>query len=104
MESLEATNIECSLLNIATSMVTLHEMVHNRVHLSQFTEKEQNCVKLANPPKCNNAVSPDPEQPSVSKSIEIATSYEVINAESLSELLQLSVDDEMLLGNFHLLR
>ncbi len=50
IESLEVTNIECSLPNISTRMLTLEKMVHDRVQLSQFNEKEQSCVKLANPP------------------------------------------------------
>ncbi len=59
-------------------------MVHDRAHPSQFTEKEQNYVKLAKPPtqssnkkkknkKRKNAVFPDPEQrsiPPMSKSVE----------------------------------
>ncbi len=45
-----------------------------------------------------NAVCPDPVQrniPSVSKSIKITASNETIDVESLSELLQPSVDEEM---------
>ncbi len=50
IESLEVTNIECSLPNISTRMLTLEKMVHDRVQPLQFNEKEQSCVKLANPP------------------------------------------------------
>ncbi len=50
IESLETTNIECSLPNISTRMLTLEKMVHDRVQPSQFTENEQKSVKLANPP------------------------------------------------------
>ncbi len=86
-------------------------MVLDRVKQTQFTEKKQSCVKLAHPltqtsnkkKKKNktrtNAVFPDPEErdiPTVSKSVEIATSNDVTNAESLSELLQLSVNEEMI--------
>ncbi len=39
IESLEATNIECSLPNVSTRMLTLQP--------SQLTEKEKNCVKFA---------------------------------------------------------
>ncbi len=49
-ESLDVTNIDCSLPNISTRMLTLEKMVHDRVQPSQFNEKEQSCVKLANPP------------------------------------------------------
>ncbi len=49
-ESLEVTNIECSLPNLSTRMLTLEKMVHDRVQPSQFNEKEQSCVKLANTP------------------------------------------------------
>ncbi len=101
LESLEVTNIECSLPNLPTRMLTLEKMVHDRVQPSQFNEKEQSCVKLANPPtqasnkkKKNknrkNAVSPDPEEqdiPTVSKSVEIATSNVVTDVDSFSELL-----------------
>ncbi len=57
-------------------MLTLEKMVHDRVQPSQYTEKEQSCVKLANPPtqssnkKKNknhrNAVFPDPEELDIS--------------------------------------
>ncbi len=50
IKSLEATNIECSLKNISTCMLKLAKMVHDRVQPSQFTEKGQSCVRLANPP------------------------------------------------------
>ncbi len=50
IESLETTNIECSLPNISTRMLTLEKMVHDRVQPSQFSEKEHSCVKLANTP------------------------------------------------------
>ncbi len=60
-------------------MLTLEKMVHDRVQPSQFSEKEQSCVKLAYPPlklpmkrKGKNAVFPDPEErdiPIVSKSV-----------------------------------
>ncbi len=50
IESLEVTNIECSLPNLSTTMLTLENMVHDRVQSSQFNEKEQSCVELANPP------------------------------------------------------
>ncbi len=100
IESLEATNIECSLPNISTGMWTLEKMVHERVQSLQFNEKEQNCVKLANPPlklpikrktkKRKNAVFSDLDErdiTTVSKSIEIATSNDVTNAERFNELL-----------------
>ncbi len=73
LDSLEVTNIECSLPNLSTRLLTLEKMVHDIVQPSQCNEKEQSCVKLANPPtqtsnkKKNknknrkNAVSPDPE-------------------------------------------
>ncbi len=48
--SLETTHIECSLPNISTRVLTLENIVHDRVQPSQFTEKEQSCIKLANPP------------------------------------------------------
>ncbi len=48
--NLETTHIECSLPNISTRMLTLEKIVHDRVQPSQFTEKEQSCVKLANAP------------------------------------------------------
>ncbi len=38
--SLETTNIESSLPNISTRMLTLNKMVHDRVQPSQFTEKK----------------------------------------------------------------
>ncbi len=41
IESLEATNIECSLPNVSIRMRTLKPL--------QLTEKEQNCVKFAHP-------------------------------------------------------
>ncbi len=50
LDSLEVTNIKCSLPNLSTRMLTLEKMVHDRVQPSQFNEKEQSCVKLANPP------------------------------------------------------
>ncbi len=50
LDSLEVTNIECSIPNLSTRMLTLEKMVHVRVQPSQFNEKEQSCVKLANPP------------------------------------------------------
>ncbi len=50
IESLEVTNIECSLPNLSTRMLTLEKMVHHRVQPSQFNKKEQSCVKQANPP------------------------------------------------------
>ncbi len=72
-------------------------MVHDRVQLLQFNEKEQSCVKLANPPtqtsnkkkskNRKNAVFPDPEErdiPTVSKSVEIATSNDVTDVDSFS--------------------
>ncbi len=74
IESLEVTNIKCLLPNLSTKMLTLEKMVHDRVQPSQFNEKEQSCVNLANPPtqssnkKKNknknrkNAVFPDPEE------------------------------------------
>ncbi len=72
IESLEVTNIECSLPNISTRMLTLEKMVHDRVQPSQFNEKEQSCVKLAYPPtqtsnkrknkNRKNAVFPDTEE------------------------------------------
>ncbi len=49
IEILETINIECSLPNLSTRMLTLEKMVHDRVQPSQFTENEQNSVKLANP-------------------------------------------------------
>ncbi len=86
-------------------------MVHDRVQPSQFTEKEHNCVRLSNPPTQNsnkkkkknkkrkNAVFPDPEErdiPAVSKPVELATSNDVTNAESFSELIQLPGDEEII--------
>ncbi len=50
IESLEVTNIECSLPNISTRMLTLEEIVHDRGQPSHFNEKGQSCVKLANSP------------------------------------------------------
>ncbi len=50
IESLEVTNIECSLTNISSRMLSLETMVHDIVQPSQFNEKEQICVKLGNPP------------------------------------------------------
>ncbi len=75
------TNIECSLTNISTRMLSLETMVHDRVQPSQFNEKEQNCVKLADLPlklpmkrKKNksrkNAVFPDPEEQDILKDIQ----------------------------------
>ncbi len=49
-ESLDVTNIDFSLPNISTRMLRLEKMVYDRVQPSQFNEKEQSCVKLANPP------------------------------------------------------
>ncbi len=49
-DSLEVTNIECSLPNLSTRMLTLEKMVNVRVQPLQLNEKEQSCVKLANPP------------------------------------------------------
>ncbi len=75
------------------------------VNKSQFSEKEQNCVKLANPPsqtsnkkknknkKSKNAVSLILR--SGANSMEIATSNDVTDVDSFSELLQLPVDEEM---------
>ncbi len=40
IESLEVTNIECSLPNLSTRMLTLEKMVHDRAQPSQFIEKE----------------------------------------------------------------
>ncbi len=50
VDSLEATNIECSLPNISTRMPALENMVQDRVQPSQLTKKKQNGVKLAKPP------------------------------------------------------
>ncbi len=49
--------------------------------------------------KRKNDVSPDPEErdtPTVSKSVEIATSNDVTDVDSLSELIQLPVDEEVI--------
>ncbi len=96
-------------------MQTLEKMVHDRVQPSQLNEKEQSCVKLANPPtqtsnkkkKKNknrkNAVFPDPEErdiPTVSKSVEIATSNDLTDVVSFSELLRLPVDEEVISTQF----
>ncbi len=102
-ESLEVTNIDCSLPNISTRMLTLDKMVHDRVQPSQFNEKMQSCVKLAHSPtqtsnkkknkKRKNAVSPDPEErdtSTVSKSVEIATSNDVTDVASFSELISVA--------------
>ncbi len=86
-------------------------MLHDRVQPLQFNEKEQSCVKLANPPtqtsnkkkkkdkNRKNALFPDPEErdiPKVSKSVEIATSNDMSDVDSFSELLQLPVDEEVI--------
>ncbi len=62
----------------------------------------KSCVKLLKLPikrkikKRKNAVSPDPDTPTVSKSVEIATSNDVTDVDSFSELIQLPVDEEVI--------
>ncbi len=77
--------------------------MYDRVQPSHCTNKEQNCITLANPltqtsnqkisKTRKNVVFPDPEQQdisSVSKPIEIASSNDVTHGESLSEHLLVS--------------
>ncbi len=77
-------------------MLALEQMVHDKMQPSQLTKKKQNGVKLAKPPtqiprkRVKMLFFPNPHQrgkPSVSTSIEKATSNEAPNVESFSELL-----------------